>query len=108
MAKSTGSKGSSQSKGSSGSSSSTGNTGTRDTTFNLVSVLYHALQGAETINMYVSDADQENEELSNFFEETKDDYERIAEQAKELLSMEMGDMSMSDDDDMEMSDSASA
>jgi hypothetical protein len=95
MAKSTGSKGSSGSKG------STGDTGTRDTTFNLVSVLYHALQGAETINMYVSDANQNDEELSDFFEETKDDYERIAERAKEFLAMEIGDME-------EMSDSASA
>jgi hypothetical protein len=95
MAKSTGSKGSSGSKG------STGDTGTRDTTFNLVSVLYHALQGAETINMYVNDANQDDEELSDFFEEVKDDYERIAERAKELLAMEIGDME-------EMSDSASA
>jgi hypothetical protein len=87
---------------------STGETGTRDVTFNLVSVLYHALQGAETINMYVDDANTENEELAEFFEETKADYERIAEQAKELLAMEMGGLEMSDDDDMEMSDSASA
>lgn len=33
-----------------------GNTGTDDNLYNLVSVLYHALQGAETYDKYISDA----------------------------------------------------
>ena len=83
---------------------SKGNTGTRDVTFDLVSIMYHALQGAETIEMYVDDADQDNEELAEFFSETKDDYQRIADRAKELFFMEVSDMEMDDED--EMADSA--
>ena len=36
-------------------------TGTRDETYNLVSVLYHALQGAQTTMQYVQDAEQEGD-----------------------------------------------
>jgi len=70
---------------------SKGNTGTRDVTFNLVSIMYHALQGAETIDQYVGDADQgsSNDELAQFFQETKEEYSRRADKAKELLAREM-------------------
>ena len=37
---------------------SAGNTGTRDVIYDLVSVLYHALQGAETYDQYIKDAQQ--------------------------------------------------
>jgi hypothetical protein len=33
-------------------------TGTRDEQYNLVSVLYHTLQGAETYEQYLQDAQQ--------------------------------------------------
>ena len=33
-------------------------TGTRDTVYDLVSIIYHALQGAETYGMYVGDAEE--------------------------------------------------
>jgi len=69
---------------------SKGNTGTRDVTFDLVSIMYHALQGAETIDKYVGDADQGvNDELAQFFRETKEEYGRRADKAKELLAREM-------------------
>ena len=70
---------------------SKGNTGTRDVTFNLVSIMYHALQGAETIDKYVADAGQGggNDELAQFFRETKEEYGRRADRAKELLTREM-------------------
>ena len=70
---------------------SKGNTGVRDVTFNLVSIMYHALQGAETIDKYVRDADKGggNDELAEFFRETKEEYERRAEQAKDFLTREM-------------------
>ena len=43
---------------------SQGDTGTRDITYDLVSVIYHALQGAETTALYIADARQEgNSEL---------------------------------------------
>ena len=69
---------------------STGNTGTRDETYNIVSVMYHALQGAETIDQYINDAGSDNQELADFLEETKNDYERIADEAKQLLMDELG------------------
>ena len=50
---------------------STGKTGTTDVTYNLVSVLYHALQGAEAYDQYISDAEQKNDkDLAQFFRDT--------------------------------------
>ena len=69
------------------SDNSQGDTGTRDITYDLVSVIYHALQGAETTALYIADAEQEkNQELAQFFREAKDEYQRRAERAKQLLT----------------------
>ena len=69
------------------SDNSQGDTGTRDITYDLVSTMYHQLQGAETVAMYIADAQQEgNEEILQFFRETKDEYQRRAERAKQLLA----------------------
>jgi hypothetical protein len=66
---------------------STGNTGTRDVTYNLISILYHALQGAETYDQYISDAEQTgNKDLVQFFRDTKEENRRRADRAKELLA----------------------
>jgi hypothetical protein len=73
------------------SDNSQGDTGTRDITYDLVSVIYHALQGAETTALYIADAEQEgNQELAQFFREAKDDYQRRAERAKQLLTTHLG------------------
>ncbi len=70
---------------------SQGNTGTRDITYDLISTCYHLLQGAETVQMYISDAEQEgNQELVQFFRETKEEYQRRAERAKQLLTGHLG------------------
>jgi hypothetical protein len=70
---------------------SQGNTGTRDITYNLISVVYHALQGAETTALYIGDAEQEgNQELAQFFREAKEEYESRAERAKQLLTTHLG------------------
>jgi hypothetical protein len=62
-------------------------TGQRDEMYDLVSVLYHALQGAETCTQYVRDAEQKgDEELAEFFEETRSEYAERAAQAKGLLA----------------------
>ena len=67
--------------------SSTGNTGTRDVIYDLVSVLYHALQGAETYDQYIKDAQQrEDKDLVQFFHDTKEEERRRAERAKQLLA----------------------
>lgn len=73
------------------SDNSQGDTGTRDITYNLISVVYHALQGAETTALYIADAEQEkNEELAQFFREAKEEYQKRAERAKQLLATHLG------------------
>src|SRR5215208_3864086 len=52
-------------------------TGTRDEHYNLVSVLYHALSGADTCERYALDAETVGDErLAAFFRETPGDVER--------------------------------
>jgi rubrerythrin len=66
-------------------------TGTRDTTYNLVSILYHALQGAETYAMYVRDAEQEgNQDMAQFFREVQEEEKRRGDRAKQLLAKHLG------------------
>lgn len=73
------------------SDNSQGDTGTRDITYDLISTAYHLLQGAETVSLYIADAQQEgNQELVQFFQETKDEYTRRAERAKQLLTSHLG------------------
>jgi hypothetical protein len=73
------------------SDNSQGDTGTRDITYDLVSVIYHALQGAETTALYIADAEQEgNQELAAFFREAKDEYQRRGDRAKQLLATHLG------------------
>ena len=73
------------------SDNSRGDTGTRDITYDLVSVIYHALQGAETTALYIADAEQEgNQELAAFFREAKDEYQRRGDRAKQLLATHLG------------------
>jgi hypothetical protein len=63
-------------------------TGTRDEHYNLVSVLYHALQSADTCNHYAMDAQAAGDErLAAFFRETQDIQTQVAERAKELLGI---------------------
>jgi hypothetical protein len=65
-------------------------------------VLYHALQGADTISQYQQDADGDSE-LSQFFEQTRSSYALVAQQAKQLLAarLESDDDDEDDDDDSE-------
>jgi rubrerythrin len=70
---------------------SQGNTGTEDLTYNLVSILYHSLQGAETYDMYIKDAEGSgNQDLAQFFRDVKQENERRAERAKQLLAKQFG------------------
>ncbi len=66
-------------------------TGTRDITYDLLSVLYHTLQGAETIDQYIRDADESGDkELAQFFRELKDTDKDRADRAKVLLRARLG------------------
>src|SRR3712207_5322689 len=63
-------------------------TGTRDEHYNLISVLYHALNGADTCDRYALDAETVGDErLAAFFRETQVLQSRIAERAKGLLGI---------------------
>lgn len=59
--------------------------GTSDSTYDLVSVLYHCLQGAEMYEVYAADA-EDDEELARFFEEITQQERERAERAKQLLA----------------------
>ena len=63
-------------------------TGTRDEHYNLISVLYHALNGADTCDRYALDAETAGDErLAGFFRETQVMQSQIAERAKGLLGI---------------------
>jgi hypothetical protein len=80
-------------------------TSERDDTYGLISVIYHALQGAETCHQYIEDARRGgNDELVTFFEECRDEQNRRALEGRRLLSAELQDIdeeteAMLDDDD---------
>lgn len=65
--------------------------GTRDITYNLVSVIYHALQGADTYHVYARDAEtQGDEELASFFRDAAHQSQHLADQAKQHLGSKLG------------------
>ena len=73
------------------SNDSQGDTGTRDIAYNLVSTIYHALQGAETEAMYIADAEATgDQELIQFFRNLKDENARRASDAQRLLARYIG------------------
>ena len=61
-------------------------TGTRDEHYDIVSTLYHALQGAETCATYLQDAEQAgDQDLAEFFRGGQDLYRQLADRGKTLL-----------------------
>ncbi len=88
-------------------SSSMPASGESDPNFNLISVLYHALQGADTAARYQQDAERAGqEELGMFFEQTRAEYTARAQKAKAILasmlsSNESEQDDLSDQDDEE-------
>ena len=63
-------------------------TDTRDEHYDLISVLYHALHGAETIEAYIPDAEAAGDErLAAFFREAQASHRQLAERAKGLLGI---------------------
>jgi hypothetical protein len=58
-----------------------------DEIYDIVSVLYHALQGAETYDQYIRDAEQRrDQELAQYFREVQEEEIRRALRGKELLA----------------------
>ncbi len=63
-------------------------TGTKDEHYNLISVLYHALHGADNCDHYALDAEATGDErLSAFFREAQAAQVQIAQRGKELLGI---------------------
>lgn len=61
-------------------------TGTRDTHYDLVSVLYHILQEADTLQQYIDDARNSGEtDTAQFFTDIQTQDRLRAERAKQLL-----------------------
>jgi hypothetical protein len=61
------------------------NTGASNPEYNLISVLYHALQGADLYQKYASDAGSD-QDLANFFREVQQQEQQRAQRAKQLLA----------------------
>ena len=59
-------------------------TGTRDETYDVISIVYHALQGAENCEIYAEDA--EGDELRQFFERAGQQQRQLAEEGKRMLA----------------------
>jgi hypothetical protein len=61
-------------------------TGTRDEQYNVISILYHAFQGAETCATYLQDAEQAgDQDLVQFFRDVQGTYRQLADRGKTLL-----------------------
>ena len=61
-------------------------TGISNARYNLVSVLYHALEGGATYDKYIEDAENEgDQELVDFFRQVQQEDAQHAQQAKSLL-----------------------
>ena len=59
-------------------------TGTSDPTYNVIAAVYHALQGAETIQKYLEDVSTDDE-LKTYFQQVQQGYRRAADMGKQLI-----------------------
>jgi 4-diphosphocytidyl-2C-methyl-D-erythritol kinase len=65
-------------------------TGTSDEHYDLVSVLYHALDVAETYDIYIEDAQEaRDQELVDFFRDIQNQNREVVVRAKELLKQRL-------------------
>lgn len=75
---------------------------TKDQNYDLISVLYHALQGDETLGQYIADAENaDDQELAEHFRDIQERYREIAQQTKELLKEKLISSEESEEDDDE-------
>jgi hypothetical protein len=77
----------------------------RDENYGLISVLYHTLKGADTATKFIRDArEAEDEELVEFFEETRAEYVRRAAAAEVLLGSRLESAILEDEEEEEEED----
>ena len=63
----------------------------KDKDYDLVSTLYHALQGVEKSDAYLLDAEKAGDEaVTSFMQEARERYSEISEKAKSLLGERLG------------------
>jgi hypothetical protein len=75
-------------------------TGTPDEHYNLVSVLYHSLKGAQIYSQYIEDAEEAGDnELADFLEDVREEEQRRAERAKGLLMRRLGGSGLASDEE---------
>ncbi|MCW8193588.1 hypothetical protein F6455_02155 [Proteobacteria bacterium 005FR1] len=61
-------------------------TPTSDRNYDVISVMYHLLQGSDTLDQYRADAEDSNDdELAAFFQEVQENNRQLAEKAQKLL-----------------------
>jgi hypothetical protein len=73
---------------------------TEDSVYGLVSVLYHALQGAQACDQYINDAERAgDDELVSFFTECREAQNQRASRAKQLLVDRTDEEDESDDEE---------
>jgi len=71
-------------------------TGVQNTHYNLVSILYHALQGGQTYEQYIRDAQLSgDQELVQFFQQAQQEDKLRAQRAMQLLSQRIDQMDSS-------------
>jgi len=58
-------------------------TGTRNETYDVIAVLYHALQGAENCQIYLKDA--QDPQVRQFLEQAQNFQRQLADQGKQIL-----------------------
>ena len=58
-------------------------TGTRNDTYDVIAVLYHALQGAENCQIYAKDA--QDKQIRDFFNQALNLQRQLADQGKQVL-----------------------
>ncbi len=65
--------------------------GMQDAIYDLISVMYHALQGAETYYLYAQDAEESGDmELARFFRAVQKENLQTAERAVPFLRQKLG------------------
>ncbi|MBA3377528.1 MAG: hypothetical protein H0T93_01460, partial [Chloroflexia bacterium] len=63
---------------------------TTDTTYNLISVIYHALQAVDTFHTYLRDTEETGDtELTGLLQSAIQQQRDLAAQAKELLAQRL-------------------
>jgi ferritin-like metal-binding protein YciE len=59
-------------------------TGIKDSYYDVISTMYHALQGAETAEQYMRDS-ADDKELQQFFKAAHQQYRELAQQGRDIL-----------------------